>query len=383
MNTADFNTQPDGFPLESDATLGFMQGNYESAIRALCALAGSDAIIVSGMVEAGGNVSDGYIWYDGDLVFFQGGVLSAQFVITTSAEQKANQNGTLVDCYFTKVAAFGSGVGAINYSVLKRVNNLEELTSRITKVLGLEAAVILDGCIATSAGPPNVAITAGTVLMDGKWIETEAYAGTYPVYLNLDGEYVLVEPDDTYIKFDPYTSQYYRSVLKRATTQVGEILMIKTTSDRFVSGPSGGLGKWEWLGFARCNGLNGSYDMRGRFPAGYDDRSTDPGGVDSVWRPEYFVPGAPGGEHEVALTVSEMPAHNHTGNGGGAIASGQVGLLRKTGAGENRSVSGTDITPGEPDLVTSPVDIPLEGGGAAHENLPPFLVVVYVERIAI
>lgn len=382
MNTADFNTQPDGFPLESDATLGFMQSNYESAIRALCALAGSDAIIVSGMVEAGGNVSDGYIWYDGDLVFFQGGVKSTQFVITTTAEQKANQNGTLVDRYFTKVAAFGSGVGAINYSVLKRVNNLEELTSRITKVLGLEAAVILEGCVVSSVntGLSTLAISAGTVLMDGKWIVTEAYTGAYPVWLNLEGEYVAVQPDDTFIKFDPYTSQYYRSVLKRATTQIGEILMVKTTSDRFAPG---GLGKWEYLGFAMCNGSNGTYDLRGRFPVGYDNRATDPGGPGSVWRPEYFVPGTTGGKDEVALIISEMPAHNHTGNGGSNIDGGEFGLMRKTEIGEGRTASGVDATNGEPDVMTSPIDIPVQGGGAAHENLPPFLVVVYIERIAI
>lgn len=380
MNTADFNTQPDGFPLESDATLGFMQSNYESGIKALCALAGSNAIIVSGMVEAGGNISDGWIWYGGDLVFFQGGAIASQFVITTVAEQKANQNGTLVDRYFTKKAQFGSGTGAINFSVLKRVNNLDELTGRIVKILGLEPAVILDGCEVTPIGISAVSITAGTVLMDGKWIVTEEYSGDHPVYLNLLGEYTLVEPDDTYILFDPHTSQRYVDVLRRNTTRVGEMRMIKTTSDRF---DNTGRGKWEWLGFAMCNGANGSYDMRGRFPAGYDNRSTDPGGPGSVWRPEYFVPGTTGGKDEVTLTISEMPAHNHTGNGGGSLDAGETGLIRKTGAGENRSVSGTDITIGEPDLVTSPVDIPMQGGGAAHENLPPFLVVVYIERIAI
>lgn len=380
MNTIDLNTQPDGFPLESDATLGFMQSNYESGIRALCALAGSNAIIVSGMVEAGGNISDGWIWYDGDLVFFQGGAIAAQFVINTVAEQKANQNGTLVDRYFTKKAQFGSGTGAINFSVLKRVNNLDELTGRIQKILGLESAVILDGCEVTPIGLSSVSIAAGTVLMDGNWIVTEEYSGDHPVYLNLQGEYTLVEPDDTYIKFDPHTSQRYVDVIRRNITRVGEMRMIKTTSDRFENT---GLGKWEWKGFAMCNGSNGTYDMRGRFPVGHDNRGTDPGGPGSVWRPEYVLPGYTGGQDEVTLNISQMPAHNHTGNGGGAITAGQVGLIRRTGPGENRSVSGTDITIGEPDLVTSPVDIPMQGGGAAHENLPPFLVVVYIERITI
>ena len=384
MNTADFNTQPDGFPLESDATLGFMQSNYESGIKALCALAGSDAIIISGMAESGGNIADGWIWYGGDLVFFQGGVKAAQFVINTFAEQKANQNGTLVDRYFTKTAQFGSGTGAINFSVLKRISNLDQLTRRFAKMIGLEDAVILSGCTVSSVltGPSTLAIAAGTVLLDGNFLEVNAYAGQYPVYLNLAGEYTLILPDDTHIKFDPYTSQYYVDVIRRNTTRVGEMRMIKTTSDRF---DGTGLGKWEWKGFAMCNGSNGSYDMRGRFPAGYDNRATDPGGAGSVWRPEYFVPGTTGGKDEVALTISELPPHNHTGNGGNAIAPGQAGLVRKSVSGEGRTVSGVDASGSgtEPDVLTAPIDIPSQGGGQAHENLPPFLVIVYIERIAI
>jgi hypothetical protein len=40
MNYTDFFAAPNGFPLESDATLGFMQTDYQSAITGLAKLAG-------------------------------------------------------------------------------------------------------------------------------------------------------------------------------------------------------------------------------------------------------------------------------------------------------------------------------------------------------
>lgn len=120
MNRADFTTAPDGFPLESDATLGFMQDNYQDAIRALAQITGDDLIIVSGCIESGSVMSPGWILVDGDLVFFEGGSISTYFVITETVTQKANQNGTLVDRYFVKKAMFGTGAGQIAYNTLKR-----------------------------------------------------------------------------------------------------------------------------------------------------------------------------------------------------------------------------------------------------------------------
>lgn len=378
MNYADFFTQPNGFPLESDATLGFMQTDYQSAIVGLAKAIGANGLILSGVVESGGSVSEGWILWDGDVVRFEAGVVSTNFIIVTAVTQKANENGTLVDRYTVKTARFGTGPGEVAFSTLRRVQSLEQLVSRITAIAGLEDAVILKGCVVTNVetGPSTCDISAGQVLMDGLYLDVPAYSGQYPVYLQLNGEYSLVIPDDTHIKFDPYTSQYYADVVTRATTKPGRILIQKTTSDRF---DGAGLGRWEMKGFALCNSANSTRDMRGRFPVGYDGRAVDPGG--GVWHPDYFVPGTAGGAKDVTLNISQMPSHNHTGNGGSNIDGGEFGLVRKTVIGEGRTASGVDATNNEPDVMTSPIDIPLEGGGASHENRPPYVVVVYIERI--
>lgn len=378
MNYADFFTQPNGFPLESDATFGFMQTDYQSAIVGLAKAFGANGVILSGLVESAGSVSEGWILYDGDLVRFEAGAVSANFIINTVVTQKANENGTLVDRYTVKTARFGSGPGSVAFSTLRRIQTLEQLLSRFTAIAGLEAAVILKGCEVTSVntGASTLTINAGVALIDGKYLDVPAYAGQYPVYLKMDGEYDLALPDDTHIKFDPYTSQYYADVMRRKVTPVGQFIMQKTTSDRF---DSSGLGRWEMKGFALTNNANGTRDLRGRFPVGYDGRATDPG--NGVWHPDYFVPGTPGGAKEVTLNVAQLPSHNHTGNGGTNIDGGEFGLIRKTEVGEGRTASGVDATNGEPDVMTSPVDIPMQGGGQAHENRPPYMTVVFVERI--
>lgn len=383
MNYADFKTQPQGFPLESDATLGFMQDDYQSAIKALAKLAGTDLVIITGLTESGSSVSDGWILYNGDLVYFQAGTKSTYFIIEETTVQKANENGTLVDRYTTKIARFGTGSAQVAYANLKRATDLINLELRAASMLSFETAVIISGCEVSSVntGASTLAIAAGLILIDGKFVSTAGYAGTYPVYLPPSGVYTTSQPGSgTYITFDPYTSQRKAEVMRRAVTPVGQILEITAVSDRFEAS---GLGKWEWKGFALCNGSNGTQDRRGRFTVGYDNRNSDPG--NGIWDVKYNTAGQIGGEKSHTLTIAEMPRHNHTQNtdNGGNIDPGEYGLIRKSIVGENKTSAATDTSQAgvEPDIITAPQDVPFQGGGAPHENRPPFFVTVYVQRI--
>lgn len=381
MNNADFNTQPNGFPLESDATLGFMQTDYQSAIRGLGAYFG-DLVIISGMVETGANVSSGWIMVGGDLVFFQGGAKQATFVITTTSVSKANQNGTLVARYFTKKAQFGTGSGQYNYSALQRLEGIQTLQNRLLDLVLFEPEVILAGCAVSSVntGASTLQIAAGVAVINRKFINVPAYTGGYPIYLKEDGTWANTAPVSNFIAFNPYTSQRLADVVARSTTPTGDLKMRVALSDRF---DSTGLGRWEMKGYAICNGANGTVDLRSRFPVAYDNRNSDPGG--NLWDPAYNTPGNTGGEKGHTLSVAEMPAHNHTSSSGatGDVAAGDLGVIKRSVAGQNVTMATPDAfgSGDEPDIINRPQHLPLQGGGQAHENRPPFNVVVFIQRI--
>lgn len=378
MNYADFTTQPNGFPLESDATLGFMQASYTDAIRAVAKLAGNNNIILTGMEEAGGNVADGWILYGGDVIFFQGGTKSTTFIITEEATQKANENGTLIDRYFVKKAQFGSGPGSIAFSTLERIQNLRSIYNRLLAVVAVEPAVILTGMVVSNVSGGNCDISAGSALIDGLFVDTSAYSGAYPVYLKPDGQFTTSVPSGVYVTFDPHTSQRYANVIDRATTPAGRVVMTNVVNDRF---DGTGLGKWEMKGYALCNGSNGTIDLRSRFIVGYDNRLSDPGG--NLWDIAYNTVGQNGGEKAHALTIAEMPAHNHTNDNNATTNQGEFGLIRRSITGENKTNDATDTgnSGNEPDIVTTPIAPVVQGSNLPHENRPPFTVLAFVQRI--
>ena len=80
-----------------------------------------------------------------------------------------------------------------------------------------------------------------------------------------------------------------------------------------------------------------------------------------------YTLGATGGEETHTLTIAEMPSHNHS---------------LKMGYGDNTydTISGSNA---ESEHWQSSTNIIANtGGGQAHNNMPPYLVVVMWERIA-
>jgi hypothetical protein len=120
MTRADFDTQPNGFPLESDATLGFMQTAYTQAIENLAKIVGDGSIILDGVVVTGGTATDGWIFHGGEVLFFHGGAVSTNFIVDETVVQKNNEDATPVDRYFTRFARFGTGAGQTAFANLKR-----------------------------------------------------------------------------------------------------------------------------------------------------------------------------------------------------------------------------------------------------------------------
>jgi len=109
-----------------------------------------------------------------------------------------------------------------------------------------------------------------------------------------------------------------------------------------------GLGKNERIGWAICNGQNGTTDRGGR--------------VSMPYGTGYLTARAIGGEATHVLSLPEMPQHSHSiksikisaGAGGGTLPS-PIGGFSAT----------TEIS----------------GGGLAHNNLQPYIVTLFIQKI--
>lgn len=126
---------------------------------------------------------------------------------------------------------------------------------------------------------------------------------------------------------------------------------------------STGLGIGERLGWAVCNGNNGTLNRGGRVSIGYTALDIDP--ADNVWDAVYNNLGATGGEKKHLLTIDEIPSHQHN------IVAG--GFLNK-GGGDGANVVGSEA--GSNNAKTG-----LIGGGSSHENRTPFIVTLFIQKL--
>lgn len=122
-----------GFP-GTNKTWRFVNESAFETMQNVAAICG-DKTILSGMVVTGSDVSEGWISYNGELVYFAAGTLNDGVTITALAEN-ANYNDDSGDptsiltqpAYLSKTAAFSALAGAtFAYADLKRLKTLREL----------------------------------------------------------------------------------------------------------------------------------------------------------------------------------------------------------------------------------------------------------------
>ena len=117
MNRIDFD-QTGGYRLETQ-TFSEMQKNY-NLLQALGNVLGNRAI-VKGCVVNGSTVSDGVIYWDGELIEFKGGNLQTKIVIVQTSESILFLDGNQKPTFYRRHATFGTGVNAVDWSDFKRI----------------------------------------------------------------------------------------------------------------------------------------------------------------------------------------------------------------------------------------------------------------------
>ena len=170
--------------------------------------------------------------------------------------------------------------------------------------------------------------------------------------------------------------------------QIGDIKEISCNTtyiaNNFKTGtglPDEGLGlpSGERYGWAICNGKNGTVDKRGNVSIGYDPSSyatlasTQSGGPNPPYKQ--------GGEKNVTLQESQMPIHNHgyTGRNGRGFpdASGDTvpsNWVEGDGNWYRTYVRDTKIENKGGGLT---------GATIAHENMQPYIVTLFIQRIPV
>ena len=117
------------------------------------------------------------------------------------------------------------------------------------------------------------------------------------------------------------------------------------------------------IGWAVCDGTNGTPDLRGRFVLMPQDDIVPTSS--QQWSSIHPI-GSTGGNESHILTIDEMPSHNHTG--------GNTTLL--TLANGSGFLGGTPSTICSAYGQTNPT-----GGSLPHNILPPYYTLVYIMRL--
>ena len=151
------------------------------------------------------------------------------------------------------------------------------------------------------------------------------------------------------------TAEEMRAILNAFSTSLyltGDVKEIDCDETyRLLNFDATGLGINERVGWAICNGLNGTKDRNGRTGIGFGSA--------------YPTLGALGGSKDHVLSVAEMPSHSHVinevyneNNQGTKVGSGG-GTLEAVGT---QNVSST-------------------GGGSPHNNMQPYIVSLFIQKL--
>jgi hypothetical protein len=167
---------------------------------------------------------------------------------------------------------------------------------------------------------------------------------------------------------------------------VGDLKMIDCTNEYITanfetSGPTQGRGLpgGDRDGWAICNGLNNTMNRTGRVPLAWGNVAAfDQNGWDI--RQLYIkLNGQPvfSGNNGEAITIAQMPTHNHLFPGDDWISGGNG-----YGGWTNRTVSSFPYDANSRNSGGGQIYRTSDtGGGNAHNNLQPYMVTLFIQKI--
>ena len=126
-------------------------------------------------------------------------------------------------------------------------------------------------------------------------------------------------------------------------------------------------------GWFVCDGQNGTVDLRSRFVVGHDPND-----------PAYDTAGNTGGLREVALTENQMPSHGHEGTTStdGSHTHSVPAESDTGGSGVHFRIENNNRNRQQGRSAGShshTLNINNAGGGEAHENRPPYYVMIFIQ----
>jgi microcystin-dependent protein len=164
---------------------------------------------------------------------------------------------------------------------------------------------------------------------------------------------------------------------------VTSAIQTQITSSLF---PAGGIILWSGStasipsGWVLCNGSNSTPDLRNRFVVGAGS--------------SYGV-NATGGASSVTLSISQIPAHNHSASSSSSTTindsghshsiptvqtSGSGSQLGSRDGGNALTINTNSATTGITASTSTSTSIGNKGGGGSHENRPPYYALAYIMK---
>lgn len=130
MNTIDF-TQTGGFPFDQ-GTLAFLQDSIYNAAKT--ANLGGPLCILSGCVQSGGNVSDGVVVINGEILPFQGGAIDTKVIVVETTTDLLYEDNVSRPVKKVRYATFGDdGIQNNPWTDFKR-NTTEGVLARLERL---------------------------------------------------------------------------------------------------------------------------------------------------------------------------------------------------------------------------------------------------------
>ena len=145
------------------------------------------------------------------------------------------------------------------------------------------------------------------------------------------------------------------TAIKNEVFKVNEIKMIFMTPLEITANfDNTGLGIGNSVGYARCNGLNGTQNYSRKVPVGYDSTIFVSGF-------DYSGVGNTFGEEKHTLTIPELPTNNKS---------------------VHTEVAGTTSGGGSGRQPWSPNTVNFGGSDVAHNNIQPSIVTLFIQRVS-